>query len=190
MLSLFSLLRGRTRTRDHASADSPSGGPVGLAGVVGPDYVEVGARRLGLGAGYAATFAVTGYPATVGGVFLETILSWPGRMDVAIHIDPIPADVASGKLRRQRAKFESSRRIDADKGRLGDPQVDAAAEDAADLADRVARGAAKLFRTGVYLTVHAAAEAALVEACAQVRAAAAAMLLVSMERPARSASDG
>ena len=102
MLSLFSLLRGRTRTRDHASADSPSAGPVGVAGVVGPDCVEVGARRLGLGAGYAATFAVTGYPATVGGVFLETILSWPGRMDVAIHIDPIPADVASGKLRRQR----------------------------------------------------------------------------------------
>ena len=174
---MLSPLRGRTRTRDHASADSPSGGPVGVAGVVGPDYFEVGARRLGLGAGYAATFAVTGYPATVGGVFLETILSWPGRMDVAIHIDPIPADVAAGKLRRQRAKFESSRRIDADKGRLGDPQVDAAAEDAADLADRVARGAAKLFRTGVYVTVHAATEAALVEACARVRAAAAAMLL-------------
>ena len=177
MLSLFSLLRGRTRTRDHASADSPSAGPVGVAGVVGPDCVEVGARQLRLGAGYAATFAVTGYPATVGGVFLETIFSWPGRLDVAIHIDPIPADVASGKLRRQRAKFESSRRIDADKGRLGDPQVDAAAEDAADLADRVARGAAKLFRTGVYVTVHATTEDALVEACAQVRAAAAAMLL-------------
>src|SRR5256886_13601474 len=152
---MLSLLRRRSRTRDHASADSPSGGPVGVAGVVGPDYVEVGARRLGLGAGYAATFAVTGYPATVGGVFLETILSWPSRMDVAIHIDPIPADVASGKLRPQPAKFESSRRIDADKGRLGDPQVEAAAPDAARLADTGGRGAAQLCRTGVYLTVHA-----------------------------------
>ena len=51
--------------------------------LVGPDCVEVGARRLRLGAGYCATFAVTGYPATVGGVFLETIFSWPGRLDVA-----------------------------------------------------------------------------------------------------------
>ncbi len=174
---MMSFLRGRTRTRDHASADPPSGGPVGVAAVVGPDCVEVGPRRLRLGPGYAATFAVTGYPATVGGVFLETIFSWPGRLDVAIHIDPIPADIAAGQLRRQRAKFESSRRIDADKGRLGDPQVDAAAEDAADLADRVARGAAKLFRTGVYVTVHAATEDSLAEACAQVRAAAASMLL-------------
>jgi type IV secretory pathway VirB4 component len=174
---MLSLLRRRTHGTNASTPSTAGVPPAVLAGVVGPDCVEVGARRLGLGAGYCATFAVTGYPAVVGGVFLETILSWPGRMDVAIHIDPIPADVASGRLARQRAKFESSRRIDADKGRLGDPQVDAAAEDAADLADRVARGAAKLFRTGVYVTVHAATDTALVEACAQVKAAAAAMLL-------------
>ncbi len=171
---MIGLLRRRPRTTDEPGDNLLTGG---VAAAVGPDCVEVGPRRLRLGPGYAATFAVTGYPATVGGVFLETIFSWPGRLDVAIHIDPIPADVAAGQLRRQRAKFESSRRIDADKGRLGDPQVDAAAEDAADLADRIARGAAKLFRTGVYVTVHAATEDSLVEACAQVRAAAASMLL-------------
>ncbi len=173
-MKLALLDRRRTPTASADRFDLPG---AAVAAAVGPDCVEVGPRRLRLGPGYAAAFAVTGYPATVGGVFLETIFSWPGRLDVAIHIDPIPADIAAGQLRRQRAKFESSRRIDADKGRLGDPQVDAAAEDAADLADRVARGAAKLFRTGVYVTVHAATEDALVEACAQVRAAAASMLL-------------
>jgi len=96
---------------------------------------------------------------------------------VAIHINPIEAETAAGQLRRQRAKLESSRRIDTDRGKLADPQVEAAAEDAADLADRIARGATKLHHTGVYVTVHAAGEDALVEACAQVRAAAASMLL-------------
>ena len=38
------------------------------------------------------------------------------------------------------------------------PHADAAAEDAYDLADRVARGEARLFRVGLYLTVHAATE--------------------------------
>src|SRR5690242_9573731 len=38
------------------------------------------------------------------------------------------------------ARLESSRRLDADKGRLPEPYVDAAADDAADLADRLARG--------------------------------------------------
>jgi type IV secretory pathway VirB4 component len=164
----------RPATRQDAAGVQAA---AGLAATVGPDCVEVSPRWLRLGYGYAATFAVTGYPATVTAPWLEPILCWPGRLDVAIHIEPIGADTAAGQLRRQRAKLESSRRIDADRGRLGDPGVDAAAEDAAELADRIARGAAKLFRTGVYITVHAANTDALAEACAQVRAAAASVLL-------------
>jgi type IV secretory pathway VirB4 component len=159
--------------------DEPPGraGDMGVGAVVGPDSVEVGARRLRLGDGWCATFAVTGYPATLSAPALETILSWPGRLDVAVHIEPIAAERAAGQLRRQRARLESTRRVDAGRGRLGDPQVEAAAQDAADLADLVARGAGRLFRTGVYVTVHAATEDALIEACAQVRAAAASMLI-------------
>jgi type IV secretory pathway VirB4 component len=168
----LSLLRHR---KNRAAAEDLLA--AGVAAAVGPDSMEVNPRRLRLGSGYTATYAVTGYPAVVSAPWLETILSWPGRLDVAIHVEPISADAAAGKLSRQRAKLESSRRIDADKGKLGDPGTDAAAEDAAELAERVARGAAKLHDTGVYITVHAATQDALVEACAQVRAAAASMLL-------------
>jgi type IV secretory pathway VirB4 component len=148
-----------------------------VAAVVGPGSIEVGPRGLGLGDGYAATYAVVGYPATVAAPWLEPILSWPGRLDVAVHIDPVRPDTAATQLRRARAKLESSRRLDADAGRLGDPATDAAATDAADLADRVARGAARLFRVGVYVTVHAATQELLVEACAQVQTAAGSVLL-------------
>jgi type IV secretory pathway VirB4 component len=163
------------RSATRTPRDTQAGQAV--AATVGPDCVVVHPRRLGLGWGFCATFAVTGYPASVSAPWLEPILSWPGRLDVAIHIEPISAEAAAANLRRQRAKLESTRRIDADKGKLGDPGVSAAADDAADLAERVARGAAKLFRTGVYITVHAATEQALVEACAQVRAAASSVLL-------------
>jgi len=169
-LSLF------PRRRRVTGAPADLGGAE-VAAAVGPDAVEVTGRWLRLGQGYTATFAVTGYPSVLGAPWLETILSWPGRLDVAIHIDPIRADTAAKQLRRQRAKLESSRRIDADKGRLGDPGTDAAAQDAAELADRVARGAAKLYDTGVYITVHAATTDALAQACAQVRAAAGSVLL-------------
>jgi hypothetical protein len=119
---------------------------------------------------------VVGYPATVAApCWSDPVLA--GRLDVAVHIEPVRPDAAATQLRRARAKLESSRRLDADAGRLGDPGVDAAAADAADLADRIARGAAKLFRVGVYVTVHAATEQMLVEACAQVQAAAASVLL-------------
>ncbi|HEY3001982.1 MAG TPA: hypothetical protein VGJ44_06500, partial [Kribbellaceae bacterium] len=164
-----------TRTR---TAQPDGGRPrSSLAATVAPASVEVTPRFLRVGDGYAATLVVTGYPAEVGPAWLEPLLSWPGRLDLALHIDPIPAPVAASRLRNQRARFESSRRADAEKGKLADPYVEAAADDAADLAERLARGAAKLFRVGLYLTVHARTGAELLEACAQVKAAAASTLI-------------
>jgi hypothetical protein len=60
----------------------------------------------------------------------------------------------------------------ADAGRLADPLTDAA-DDAADLAERVARGAARLFRVGIYVTVHGRTPGELATVAAGVRAAAA-----------------
>ncbi|WP_431895484.1 VirB4 family type IV secretion system protein [Micromonospora haikouensis] len=166
------MIRRRGTTGGGAQPQSAS-----LASAVAPATVEVTPRWLRVGDGYTATLVVTGYPAEVGGAWLEPLLSWPGRLDLTLHIDPLPAPIAAARLRSQRARLESSRRADSDRGRLADPYVDAAAEDAGDLAERLARGAAKLFRVGLYLTVHARSEAELAQACAQVRAAAASTLL-------------
>jgi type IV secretory pathway VirB4 component len=165
--------RPAARTRSDTLATSTSG----VAGVVAPASVEVTPRFLRVGDGYSATLVVTGYPAEVGAGWLEPLLAWPGRLDLALHIDPLPAPIAASRLRTQRARLESSRRADSEKGKLADPYVQAAAEDAEDLAQRLARGAAKLFRVGLYLTVHARTEPELLEACAQVKAAAASTLL-------------
>ncbi|MEU5529430.1 DUF87 domain-containing protein [Micromonospora chersina] len=165
----------KKRNRSHPGG--PGRRARGLAATVAPASVEVSPRMLRVGDGYAATLVVTGYPAEVGPAWLEPLLSWPGRLDLALHIDPLPAPVAAARLRTQQARFESSRRADAGRGKLPDPAVDAAADDAADLAQRLARGAARLFRVGLYLTVHARTEDELLEACAQVTAAAASTLI-------------
>jgi hypothetical protein len=148
-----------------------------LAASVGPAAVHTAAGHVRVGDGYTATLVISGFPPEVGAAWLDAVLSWPGRIDVVQHIEPIPTATATAGLRRQRARLESSRRLDADKGRLGDPATDAAADDAADLADRLARGAARLFRVGHYLCVHAPTREELVEAVAEVRAAAASVLL-------------
>jgi type IV secretory pathway VirB4 component len=165
----------RLRTRRRGDRRQPTARAAAL--LLSAGCVEVGARWVRVGDGYAATLVVTGYPAEVGPAWLEPLLSWPGRLDVALHIEPLPAPVAAARLRTQRARYESSRRADATRGKLVDPAVEAAADDAADLADRLARGAARLFRVGVYCTVHARSETELQAACAQVTAAAASTLL-------------
>ncbi len=142
-----------------------------------PDAVEVGRRSVRVGDGHTATLVVTGYPAEVGPGWLEPLLSYPGRVDVSVHIEPVPPVVASQRLRKQRGRFEASRRQDATKGRLDDPELDAAAADAADLASRVARGEARLFRLGLYLAVHADTEDELADRVTEVGALASSLLL-------------
>jgi type IV secretory pathway VirB4 component len=160
-------LKTRKNTTTVAAAD----------GMPSPAALQVTPRHVQVGEGYAATFAVTGYPAEVGPAWLDPLLSYPGRVDVAMHLNPVAAQLAAPMLKKQRARLESSRRLDADHGRLGDPVTDAAAHDAADLAERVARGAAKLFDTGIYVTVHARDLDELETVTAGVRSAAASVLL-------------
>ena len=142
-----------------------------------PDAVEVHGRWIQVGDDHVATLAVTGYPAEVGAGWPEPLLAYPGLLDVTLHIEPVPPAVASERLRKQRGRFESSRRQDASRGRLDDPFLEAAAEDAADLAGRVARGEARLFRLGMYLTVRAPSPEELADRVAEVRALASSMLL-------------
>ncbi|MEU8236426.1 DUF87 domain-containing protein [Actinoplanes sp. NPDC048967] len=142
-----------------------------------PAALSVSPAHVQVGDGYAATFAVCGYPAEVGPAWLDPLLSYPGRVDVAVHLNPVAGQLAAPMLKRQRARLESSRRLDADSGRLGDPMTEVAAADAADLAERVARGAAKLFEVGIYVTVHARTLDELATVTAGVKSAAASVLL-------------
>lgn len=144
---------------------------------LGPDAVTVQPRSLEIGDTLCATLAITGYPREVAAGWLEPLLTYPGRLDVSVHIDPIPSLVATDRLRKQLARLESGLRSDHQHGRLLDPGMEAAAEDAQDLASRLARGQAKLFRASIYLTVHAHTAQELDDACAQVRALAASLLL-------------
>ncbi|WP_222853465.1 VirB4 family type IV secretion system protein [Fodinicola acaciae] len=144
---------------------------------IAPDGVEVSARQVRAGNGYAATLAITGYPAEVPSGWLEPLITFPARVDVSLHIEPIPSLVAARQLKKQRERFESQRRFAAQHGQLHDPEVEAAAYDAADLAGRLARGHDRLYRLGLYLTVHAETENALQRDLADIQALADSMLL-------------
>ncbi|MFF4349978.1 VirB4 family type IV secretion system protein [Streptomyces sp. NPDC001530] len=134
-------------------------------------------RHLEVGGEHVTSFAITGYPREVHPGWLQPLLTYPGRVDVALHIEPIDPVTAANRLKRQLAKLESGRRHTHEHGRLIDPQVEAATEDAYDLSARVARGEGKLYRLGLYLTVHATTREELTDEVAAVRALAASLLL-------------
>jgi hypothetical protein len=153
-------------------AGSPS--PVTL---LGPDQLTIDADRLTVGGGVCRTFAVVGYPREVGNGWLEPLTATPTRVDVSVHVAPTPVPVAADRLRRQLARLESTRRDDASHGRLANPDVDVAAEDARTLADALARGHSRLFRVGLTITVHAGSPNELDAECVRIRGVCAGMML-------------
>ncbi|WP_280312917.1 PrgI family protein, partial [Nocardia abscessus] len=143
-----------------ADPDTPTPDPFAGEAIdrFAPESLTIGTRHLEIGSDWSATLAVTGYPREVTAGWLAPLLSHPGRVEVAVHIEPVDPATAATRLRRQQARLESSRMHDLGRGRLTDPQVDVAVEDAADLSARVARAEGRLLRGGGYITVHTAAE--------------------------------
>lgn len=160
----------------NASTLSGSGSDSGSS-VFAPDAIEVAARHVQVGQDWVATFAITGYPRDVHPGWLQPLLTYPGRVDVSVHVDPVPPQIAADRLKKQLARLESGRRHAEEKGRLVDQQVEAATEDAYELSARIARGEGKLFRLGLYLCIRAGSKRELDQQVAAVRALAASLLL-------------
>jgi hypothetical protein len=165
----------------HARGLSGGGGPgvvaAGVAAGFTPAEVAMGARVIRTGSGAVAVWVVTGWPSEAYPGWLDPLLSWPGRLDLSLHLAPVDPVSAAAMLRRRLARLEATRRHDEQHERLPDPAVAAAAEDAAELAARVARGQGRLMRVGLYLAVHAPDLDALADDVAAVRALASALLL-------------
>jgi type IV secretory pathway VirB4 component len=145
--------------------------------LLGPPALELERTCARVGGQWLRTLAVTGYPREVSRGWLEPLLRAAGELDLSLQIEPVPVAVAADRLRRQRARLESSRRLERDHGRLTDPAIAAAAEDADALAARLARGESRLLRSGLYLTIRAGSRDELDQRTERVRSLCASLLL-------------
>ncbi|MGH9341688.1 MAG: conjugal transfer protein TraC, partial [Acidobacteriota bacterium] len=89
----------------------PRPSPTPIGALLGPDALEVSPRRVKAGGGWCETLAVSGYPRDVAPGWLTPLLSYPGPIDVALHVEPVANDLAADRLKRQRARFESTLRL-------------------------------------------------------------------------------
>jgi type IV secretory pathway VirB4 component len=142
-----------------------------------PAGVELGHDHLQADGRWHRTLAVVGYPREVSRGWLAPLLRAAGDLDLSLHVEPLSPQLAADRLAKQRARLESSRRIDTQKGRLTDPTLEAAASDADELAARLARGESRLLRSGLYLSVTADSREALDAHTERVRALCASLLL-------------
>ncbi|MEX0749013.1 MAG: DUF87 domain-containing protein [Candidatus Saccharimonadales bacterium] len=130
-------------------------GITGLRDFIAPSSLEFESSQMKIGTRYARTVYVYGYPRQIYTGWLSPIINLDEALDISMFIYPVESKVVLDNLRKKVSQLEASIQINAEKGRVRDPGLEAAIQDAEELRSRLQVGEERFFRFGLYITMYA-----------------------------------
>src|ERR1700688_2058417 len=100
--------------------NQPTSGNDPEQGLLGPAALELHQDHVRVGQRWQQTFAISGYPREVGYGWLTPLLSGAGELDLSLHVEPFPSELAAQRLQKQRAPFESTPWLERENGGLAE----------------------------------------------------------------------
>ena len=116
--------------------------------------VQEQGRFLELNYRYMSVYEVDKWPRRVSLLFLEQMLRTVGELNISMWLWPSTQRESHTRLQMQRSRFEGSRIVSMQKGKLVPPEVDMAISDTIRISDSVERGTSKLFRLSMTVAVY------------------------------------
>lgn len=138
-----------------ASLEHLEKGMISLADLLAPSSVEVDFRYIRVGDKYYRTFFVVGYPRYVSANWLQPLIDFDHTLDIAMFIYPTSSADVLSDLRRKIAEMEATISSENEQGKVVDPKVTAALQDALSLQEELAKGVERFFQFSLYITVSA-----------------------------------
>lgn len=126
-----------------------------LRDFIAPSSIELSTGYFRLGTKYGRTMYVYGYPREIYTGWLSSIINIDEVLDISMFIYPVDTQVVLNNLRKKVTQLEASMSINSEKGRIRDPGMEAALQDAEELRNQLQIGSEKFFRYGLYITVYA-----------------------------------
>ncbi|MBQ1373158.1 ATP-binding protein [Candidatus Saccharibacteria bacterium] len=126
-----------------------------LRDLISPSSIEIHSDYFRLGTKYGRTLYVYGYPRTLVTGWLSSIINIDEVIDISMYIYPVDTTIVMKNLTKKVTQLEASASIDQEKGRVRNPELEAAISDAEELRDQLQVGAEKFFRYGLYVTIYA-----------------------------------
>jgi conjugal transfer ATP-binding protein TraC len=130
-------------------------GITALRDFIAPSSIDYQSGYFVLGTRFARTFYIFGYPRQIFTGWLSPIINLDEVMDLSMYIYPVESQVVLENLRKKVAQLEAGIQIDSEKGRVRDPQRQAAILDAEEMRDKLQVGEERFFRFGLYFTLYA-----------------------------------
>ncbi|MDP2670928.1 MAG: ATP-binding protein [bacterium] len=130
-------------------------GMVDVKDIIAPPALEVDFDNLKLGDLYFRTLFVSGYPRFVGANWLAPIINFDHTLDLCFYCYPVESKGILDDLRHKIAEMEATVQSDLEAGRVVDPAVRVALEDAQSLQEQLAAGIERFFQMSFYITIPA-----------------------------------
>ncbi|KKU95979.1 MAG: Type IV secretory pathway VirB4 component-like protein [Candidatus Gottesmanbacteria bacterium GW2011_GWA1_48_13] len=154
-------------------------GPLLAPDVIAPPSIEVDFDHLKIGDRYFRTLFVAGYPRFVTANWLEPLVSFNHTLDICMYIYPTKSEEVLENLKRKVGEMEATIQSDMKRGRVIEPSVQVALEDALALQQELAKGAERFFQFGLYITIPAVSLEDLNKTTKQVEATLASLLILT-----------
>ncbi|MDC1205588.1 DUF87 domain-containing protein [Candidatus Pacebacteria bacterium] len=132
-----------------------------LADVISPSAININPRTINVSGKLTRVFFTVSYPRYLNDGWLEPILDLEREMDISIMIHPIDTAETLKKFQKKVAEVQSQINMNAEKGMVRDPQLEAAYRNLEDLRDKLQQAEEKLFNVGLYLAIYGDTEAEL-----------------------------
>ncbi|MBR2855514.1 DUF87 domain-containing protein [Candidatus Saccharibacteria bacterium] len=124
-----------------------------LRDLISPSAIEIHSDHFRLGNKYGRTIYVYGYPRTLYTGWMSSIINMDEVLDISMYIYPVESAVVMKNLRTKVTQLEASMNLNVEKGKVRDPELEAAINDAEELRDQLQVGAERFFRFGLYVTL-------------------------------------
>ena len=125
-----------------------------LRDLISPSSIEIQSDHFRLGK-YGRTLYIYGYPRTISTGWLSPLINMDEVLDISMYIYPVDTTVIMKNLRRKVTQLEADISLNAEKGRIRNPETEHAIQDAEELRDDLQLGREKFFRFGLYVTLWA-----------------------------------
>lgn len=145
----------KPQTNLERIAQTLAEGQVKVQDVIAPSALEVDFDFTKVGETYLRTLFVTGYPRFVGANWLAPIINFDHTLDISMFYYPVESKGVLDDLRRKIAEMEATIEEAQKKGKVVDPAVQAALEDAKALQDQLVKGIERFFQFSFYITIPA-----------------------------------
>lgn len=130
-------------------------GMLTIRDLIAPSGMEHDFGFLRIGQTYYRTFFIAGYRREVGANWLSPLINFPHALDIAMFYYPVDAREVLNNLRRKVTEMEAELNIEQQQGRILDPSVQLALQDARALQEDLVAERERFFQFGLYITIPA-----------------------------------